>query len=232
MKIPAAMAAVYREWENCRQFRRGTWRKSEVKERWSMTQWRRRYSSFCIINGHMSFEKCWIGGKAPKIQRSSCTPRWFCETQFWILRSIHRTRIISISNDSGNSHGFHFQTARLRRTSSGRSISLYPSKNGRCSQIIENSIIGMSRHLHSSTTRQMAQIMVQYGRPSRSSWTKSVRLPFGRSVVVMAIWENLFWSTVGRRFPIENACSYTVKKGYSYLCMWMTSNWLEEETKY
>ena len=34
-------------------------------------------------------------------------------------------------------------------------------------------------------------------------------------------------NTVGRRFPIGNAYSYTVKKGYSYLCMWMTSNWLE-----
>ena len=36
-----------------------------------------------------------------------------------------------------------------------------------------------------------------------------------------------FWNTVGRRFPIVNAYSYTVKKGYSYLCMWMTSSWLE-----
>ena len=34
-------------------------------------------------------------------------------------------------------------------------------------------------------------------------------------------------SAVGRRCPIGNACSYTVKKGYSYLCMWRTSNWLE-----
>ena len=29
--------------------------------------------------------------------------------------------------------------------------------------------IGVSRHLDSSTTTQMAKIMVQYGRPSRSS---------------------------------------------------------------
>ena len=36
-------------------------------------------------------------------------------------------------------------------------------------QIIENSQIGMSRHLDSSTTTQMAKIMVQYGRSSRSS---------------------------------------------------------------
>ena len=36
-----------------------------------------------------------------------------------------------------------------------------------------------------------------------------------------------YCSTVGRRFPIGNAYSYTVKKCYSYLCMWMTLNWLE-----
>ena len=47
-------------------------------------------------------------------------------------------------------------TARLRWTSSRRSIGLYPSKNGRYSQIIENSKIGVSRHLDSSTTTQMA----------------------------------------------------------------------------
>ena len=56
-----------------------------------------------------------------------------------------------------------------RWTSSRRSISLYPSENGRCSQIIENSKIGVSRHLDSSTTTQMAKIMVQYGRSSCSS---------------------------------------------------------------
>ena len=36
-----------------------------------------------------------------------------------------------------------------------------------------------------------------------------------------------FWSTVGGKFQIGNVYSYTVKKGCSYLCMWMTSNWLE-----
>ena len=50
-----------------------------------------------------------------------------------------------------------------------KNTSVYPSKNGRCSQIIENSKIGVSRHLDSSTTTQMAKIMVQYGRPSCSS---------------------------------------------------------------
>ena len=36
-------------------------------------------------------------------------------------------------------------------------------------KLLKNSQIGMSRHLDSSTTTQMAKIMVQYGRPSRSS---------------------------------------------------------------
>ena len=35
---------------------------------------------------------------------------------------------------AAKSHGYHLQVARLRWTSSGRSICLYPSENGRCSQ--------------------------------------------------------------------------------------------------
>ena len=42
-------------------------------------------------------------------------------------------------------------------------------KIGRRSKIIEYSEIGMSRHLDWFTTTEMAKIMVQYGRPSRSS---------------------------------------------------------------
>ena len=54
-------------------------------------------------------------------------------------------------------HGYHIQTSRMRRTSSWRSICLYPSKNGRCSKIVEKiPKIGMSRLLDSSTTTQMA----------------------------------------------------------------------------
>ena len=75
----------------------------------------------------------------------------------------------SQTNDSSKSHGNHLQIARLRWTSSGGSISSYPKKNGRCSQFFENSKIGMSRQLDSSTTTQMAKNMVQYRRPSCSS---------------------------------------------------------------
>ena len=40
LKIPAAKAAVDKEWEKWRKFRRGTWHKSEVNQRWSMKQGR------------------------------------------------------------------------------------------------------------------------------------------------------------------------------------------------
>ena len=42
--------------------------------------------------------------------------------------SIHFTGIISISKDSSKNRGYHIQTARVRRTSSGCSICLYPGK--------------------------------------------------------------------------------------------------------
>ena len=157
-----------------------------------------------------------IGGKAPKIQRSSCTPRRHCKRWFGVLCSIHWTRIISISNDSSKSHGYHLQTARVRRTSSWCSICLYPGKNGRCSKIIENSKIGMSRHLDSSTTTQMAKIMVQHG---RSSWAKSVRSSFGRTVMEKAIWEN---PIEVRREKVSNwECSFVHREKELFLSVYV-----------
>ena len=128
--------------------------------------------------------------KTPKLYRSSCTPRRHCEIWNWILCSIDRTRFIIITNDSNKSHGYHIQTAGLRRTSSWRSICLYPSENGWCSKIIEKSKIGVSRHTDSSTTTQIAKIMVQYGRSGCSSWAKSVQSSSDRTVVGKAIREN------------------------------------------
>ena len=46
----------------------------------------------------------------------------------------------------------------------------------------------MSRHLDTSTTTQMAYVMVQYGRPSRSSWTKKL---YGHPLAGL-LWERQF----------------------------------------
>ena len=50
-------------------------------------------------------------------------------------------------------------------TSSRRSISFYPGQNGRCT----GNKVRMPRHVGTSTNAQMAKIVVQYGRPNRSS---------------------------------------------------------------
>ena len=63
----------------------------------------------------------------------------------------------------------HSKAARMRRTSSRRSISSHPSQNERCTDVFESSKVRMSRYLDTSTTTQVAKIMVQYGRSSRSS---------------------------------------------------------------
>ena len=123
IKNPASKAAVDKKWAKFGEnfgVEPDKSQKQERGNRWSKDVGRKR--SFCIIDGHMSLEKCWFGGKTPKVQRSSCIPRWHCQRRFRFLRSIHRTRIISISNDSSKSHGYHLQAARLRWTSSGRSI--------------------------------------------------------------------------------------------------------------
>ena len=208
------------EWENWQRFWRGTWRKSEVKKRWSMKQGRRAQKFiFCLTDGHMSSEKCWIGDKAPKVQRSSCAPRWYCERQFRLLCSIHWARIFSISNDRSKSHGYHRKTTRMRRTSSGCSICSYPGNNGRCSKIIEKSNSECPDIWISSTTTQMVWIMVQYGRPSRSSWTKSVRSSFGRTVVGKAIWENPIETWLGENSNWE--CSFVHREKGLFLSVYV-----------
>ena len=166
-------ATVDEEKENLEKF--PAWNPTKVRSKLQSDRWSKdegRKSSFRLICHLKEYR---TGDKVSKIQRWSYIPKWHCERWFGIFCSFHRTRIISITNDSSQSHGYHLQTARLRWTSSRRSICLNPSKNGRYSQIIENSQIGVSRHLDSSTTTQMAKIMVQHGRPSRSSRAKSVR---------------------------------------------------------
>ena len=66
----------------------------------------------------------------------------YSEAMLWktiqvLTQYFHWTRIFSITNDGSNSHGYHIQIARVRKTSSWRSFCLYPGKNGRCSKIIE-----------------------------------------------------------------------------------------------
>ena len=100
MKIPAAKPAEDQEWDKLGKDSGVEHNRSQKQtrgDRWSKDEAHK--SSFCLTDGHLSFEECRIGDKAPKIQRSSCTPSRHCERWFWIILSIHKTRIISIASD-------------------------------------------------------------------------------------------------------------------------------------
>ena len=79
---------------------------------------------------------------------------------------------------------------------------LHTGQNGRCINEIKNSKVRMSRCLVTSSEARMAKIMVQYGRPSRSSRKESVRLPSGRTIMVKAIWENPIEVRLGESFQL------------------------------
>ena len=72
-------------------------------------------------------------------------------------------------------------------TKQGSSASQMTAAKVTCTIIVKNSEVRMSRYLDSFTTTQMAQIVVQCGRSSRSSLAKSVRSSFGRTVMGTAI---------------------------------------------
>ena len=78
-------------------------------------------------------------------------------------------------------------------------------QKGRCTDVIENSEVRMSRYLDTSTKTQMAQIMVQYGRSGRSFRVKSVQSSFGRTVMGKAIRESSIKIRLGKKFQIVNA---------------------------
>ena len=144
--------------------------------------------------------------------------------------NIYRTRIISITSDGSKGHGYHVQTARVRRTSSGRCICSNPGQNGRCFKIIEHSRIGMSRHLDSTTT-QMVTIMVQFGRLTRSSWMKSVWSSLSMTDMGKAIWENPIETWMGENFQLGRLVRTPQKRMILIsVCGWHQIGW--KETKF
>ena len=147
--------------------------------RWSKEQ--RPYRSFCVISESLSSQEFRVGTTFFEKYKSSGAPKWHCERWFKIVCSIYWTKIISTTDDGNISDEHYIKATRMRRTSR-RSIRLCPGQSGRCTGVLENSRVRLSRHLDSSTTTQMAKITAQDGTPSRSSWKESVRSSFGRTI--------------------------------------------------
>ena len=149
MKIPAAKAAVDKECEKLEKI--SAWNLTKVRSKKRVIDEARTSGAkvhFASLMD-MSLEKCWIGGKTPEIQRSSCTPRWYCKRRFGGLMQYSLNKDHQHHKWQQQKSWYHFQIAWLRWTSSRRSICWNPCKNGRGTQNIDNSKIGMSRHVDS-----------------------------------------------------------------------------------
>ena len=167
MKIPGAKAAVDKEWQKLEKI--SAWNLTKVKRKKKVIDEAR--TSGATVHFASLMDICHLNNAELEAKHKKYKGRV-------VLRGD------IVKDDSGSYAVFTEQGSsasqmtaakivdiicRLRWTNSRRSICLYPSKKGRCSHIIEKSKIGVSRHLDSSTTTQMAQIMVPYGRPSCSS---------------------------------------------------------------
>ena len=169
----------------------------------------------------MSFKECWIVDKAPKIQRSSCTPRWYCERRFRILCSNHWTRFITITNDSSKSHGCYIQTARLRRTSSWRSICLYPGKKWKkllpkhkwpkSWSSMEDPVVPLERNLYGHPLagllweRQFENILLKYGWEKVSNW-ECLFVHREKKIILTCVcgWHQIGWKETKHWSDVES----------------------------
>ena len=133
-----------------------------------------------------------------------------------------RTRIISITNDSSKSHGYHLQTAVGCDGQAADAVSAHTQvKMEDAPKLLKipksecpYTWIRLPRHKLLKSWSSMEDPVVPLERTSVRS--------FGRTIMGEAIWENSIETRLGEGFQIGNACSYTVKKGCSYQCMWMT----------
>ena len=145
--------------------------------------------------------------KLQKIQRQSRAPRWHCKRWLWSLRSVYWTGLISSTNDGSKSHRYHIQIARVRRTSSWRSIRLAPRSKWK---MLPN---------YWRFRSQNVQILGYVYRNTRSSWAKSVRSPSRRTIMGNAIRESSFSFRMGKSSKL-GMLFVNWEKDYSYLCMW------------
>ena len=132
-------------------------------------RWRkeRKNSAACVSNGHLSSQECGVVTPISEIHRLGRAPRWHCERRFRLSCSIHRAGFVGNTNGGRRRNGCPCKATRMCRTSSRRSISLYPSQSGGRTKIIETSKVSMPRGLDTSSTTQNGP---NRGQTSKIQW--------------------------------------------------------------
>ena len=161
LKIPAAKAAVDKEWEKLEKI--SAWNLTKVKSKKEVIDEAR--TTGATVHFASLMDICHLKNAELEAKHQKYKGRVV------LLGDI-------VKDSSGSYAAFTEQGSSASQMTAAKTIDIIsrlPGCDGQpadavsASQFIENSKIGVSRHLDSSTTTQMAKIMVQYGRPSRSS---------------------------------------------------------------
>ena len=147
MKIPAAKAAVDKEWEKLEKI--SAWNLTEVRSKKEVIDEARASGTTVHLASLMDI--CHL--KNAELE---------AKHQKYKGRVVLRGDIVkddlgsyAVFTEQGSSAS-QMTAVKIMDIVSTQYLLIPPSKNGRCSQIIKNSQIGVSRHLDSSTTTQMA----------------------------------------------------------------------------
>ena len=158
---------------------------------------RQQQGPLCHIDGHMSPQKWGVGTKTTEVQRQSRALGRTLSNTTLEPTHFYWTGLVCVPGDCRNNHGCHWKIKRLWRTSSWCSICLFSGKIGGCSQIAENSQIGMSRCLATSSTTQMAKMMGKRWRLCDTSWTKLGRSPISWIAMGDTTWRSFVRTWMG-----------------------------------
>ena len=174
------------------------------------------------MNGHLSSQECRVRAKAPKKQKTSRPPRWHCERRLRCIRSIYRTR----SSASQMTAARVMDVIARLLDCAGHAADAVPAhtqvKMEDAPRLLQIPV-RMSRYMDTSSTTQLAKIMVRGRRPGGSSRTKFVRTPTCCPLVGKTIKRGFVRTWMGkipnwkRMFVHQNKCCFC-----QY--MWMTSN--------
>ena len=152
MKILDAKASVDKELKNTLRFPSGSSTEFRAKEGFSGSTKRQTGRPLCHIDGHLSSWQCGVRTNISEVLRQTRIVRWHCKRRLWSVHSFYWTRLVCVANDCSKSNGCHCKTTCLLWTSSRRSVRVHPSKNGGCSQTVQNPKVRMSRYMDTSST--------------------------------------------------------------------------------
>ena len=226
-RYPQQMQQWIKNGRNLKRFRRGTWQKSKVNQRWSIKQGRRAQK---FILPHWWTSVIWKNAEL--------------ETKHQKYKGRVALRGDIVKDDSGSYAVFTEQGSSASQMTAAKIMDIssrLPGCDGQAADAVSAYTQVNMKDAHKLLKISKSERPDIWIRLQRHKWPKSwssmedpvvllERNLCGHPLAGL-LWEMQFEKILlkysWRRFPIGNACSYTVKKDYSYLCIWMTSNWLE-----